>query len=312
MDLITSVFMFFMLPICAGTTGQHRRQLTDEFHVHRNFHSKFLSRDRDVVVWLPPGYDSQPARRYPVFYMLDGGDVFVSWRIDEIAKPLITSAQIEPLIIIMISNNGSQDDRIDEYGPTRPPGSRHGGQADSFGRMLVEELKPFIDAEYRTLTDPGNTGLGGFSLGGLASLYLGLKHATVFGKVAAVSPTVQWDNKLIVRSVKALDRKPNTRIWLDIGTGEEGSVSDVKDLRDALVKKGWVVNSDLMYFEDKGGTHDYKSFVRRAAPILQYLFPARVEPATAAIQSIVKITISGVTRKRTGKMLVPIPVVTNR
>jgi len=105
MDLITSVFMFFMLPICAGTTGQHRRQLTDEFHVHRNFHSKFLSRDRDVVVWLPPGYDSQPARRYPVFYMLDGGDVFVSWRIDEIAKPLITSAQIEPLIIIMISNN---------------------------------------------------------------------------------------------------------------------------------------------------------------------------------------------------------------
>src|SRR5437660_12751674 len=170
MDLITSVFMFFMLPICAGTTGQHRRQLTDEFHVHRNFHSKFLSRDRDVVVWLPPGYDSQPARRYPVFYMLDGGDVFVSWRIDEIAKPLITSAQIEPLIIIMVSIGGTLDDRFDEYTPTRDRNGK-GGKADLYGRMLIEELKPLIDSEYRTLTDAPNTGLGGFSLGGFVSIY---------------------------------------------------------------------------------------------------------------------------------------------
>ncbi len=104
--------------------------------------------------------------------------------------------------------------------------------------MLVEELKPFIDAEYRTLTDPGNTGLGGFSLGGLASLYLGLKHATVFGKVAVVSPTVRWDNKLIVRSVKALDRKPNTRIWLDIGTGQS-SKSQSLESRESVPARCW-------------------------------------------------------------------------
>jgi enterochelin esterase-like enzyme len=272
---VRALLVVLMLVGC-GVSGlaQPRRSLTEEFRVHRAFHSKFLTRDRDVVVWLPPGYDSEPGRRYAVFYMLDGGDVFVSWRLDEIAKPLITSGEIEPLIIVMIVNNGSQDDRTDEYGPTRPSGARHGGQADAFGRMLVEELKPLIDTEYRTLTDSAHTGLGGFSLGGLASLYLGLKPPKVFGKLAAVSPAVWWDNKLIVRNVKALDAKPPTRIWLDIGTGEGSSVDAVKDVRDALVKKGWVLDSDLRYYEAKGGTHDYKSFVPRGAPILKYLFPA--------------------------------------
>jgi len=274
--LVKSILIGSILCSCEATAvrAQHRRPLTDEFRVHRSFHSKFLANDRDVVVWLPPGYESHSDQRYPAFYMLDGGDVFVSWRIDEIAKPLITSGEIEPLIIVMISNNGSQDDRVDEYGPSHPSGSRHGGKADLFGQMLVEELKPFIDKEYRTLADADNTGLGGFSLGGLAALYLGLKYAPAFGRVAAVSPSVWWDDKLIARNVKALAAKPVMRIWLDIGTGEGSSVGDVKDLRDVLIKKGWVLNFDLRYFEAKGGTHDYKSFVQRAAPILKCLFPA--------------------------------------
>jgi predicted alpha/beta superfamily hydrolase len=140
--------------------------------------------------------------------------------------------------------------------------------------MLVEELKPFIDRELRTLPDAANTGLGGASLGGLASLYLGLKYPKVFGKLAVMSPSVWWDNKLIVRNVKALESKPDLRIWLDVGT-EEGArvVTEVRELRDMLVKKGWTSNSDLMYFESKGSNHDEKSFAQRAGQILKYLFP---------------------------------------
>jgi predicted alpha/beta superfamily hydrolase len=140
--------------------------------------------------------------------------------------------------------------------------------------MLVEELKPFIDSEYRTLTDAGNTGLGGASLGGLVSLYLGLRHPTVFGKLAVISPSVWWDNNLIIRQVKALNSRPAARIWLDIGTKEAAAlVRGVKELRDALVRKGWSLNSDLMYFEAAGSTHDDESFARRAEPMLKYLFP---------------------------------------
>jgi predicted alpha/beta superfamily hydrolase len=232
---------FFSLWASHGLTAdaQETRALTAEFRLHENFQSKFLSKKRDVIVWLPSGYDSEPTKRYPVLYMHDGGSVFVYWRIDEIAKPLITSQQIEPLIIVMVYNGGTQDDRFDEYTPTRTPNFRSGGKADSYGRMLVEELKPFIDSNYRTLTDPANTGLGGASLGAIASLHLGLKYPTVFGKLAIISPSVWWDNKLMVRNVKELKSKPDLRIWLDIGTGEgQRPVDDAKELRNAFVKKG--------------------------------------------------------------------------
>ena len=254
-------------------TAQQSRSLTQEFRLHENFHSKFLTKDRHVVVWLPPGYDSEPEKRYPVLYMHDGGSVVVNWRIDEIAKPLITSRQVEALIIVMVYNGGTQDDRFDEYTPTKTPNVRSGGKADAYGRLLVEELKPFVDSQYRTLTDPANTGLGGASLGGLVSLYLGLKYPNVFGKVAVMSPSVWWDRKLIVRNVKDLKARPDLRIWLDIGTREgPRAVDDVKELRDALVKKGWVLNRDLVYFEAEGGAHTEEAFAQRAGPMIKHLF----------------------------------------
>lgn len=96
---------------------------------------------------------------------------------------------------MLVPNGGTPEDRFDDYTPTRPANVKAGGKADAYGRMLVEELKPFIDSEYRTLTDAANTGLGGASLGGLVSLHLGLRHPMVFGKLAVMSPSVWWDNK---------------------------------------------------------------------------------------------------------------------
>lgn len=273
------IWLGFILFILCGWHGsaahaQQQRFLTEEFRLYRNVGSQFLPKARDIIVWMPPGYETETDRRYPVLYMHDGGTVFAQWRIDEIVKPLIASRQVEPLIIVMVNNGGTQDARFDEYTPTRSPEFRSGGKADAYGRMLVEEIKPFIDGEYRTLTDPANTGLGGVSLGGLVSLYLGLKHPAVFGKLAVMSPSVWWDNRLIVRRVKKLDSKPATRVWLDIGTGEGPRlVDDVKELRDALVKRGWVLDSDLNYFEAKGGRHNEESFAQRAGPMLKYLFP---------------------------------------
>ena len=163
------------LLFCAwhGSAGyvQHRRSLTEEFRVHRGFQSKFLPNSREIIVWLPPGYDSDPSRRYPVLYMQDGGDVFVGMRIDEVAKPLIASQEIEPLIIVMVSIAGTMDDRMDEYTPTRSNGK--GGKADLYGRMLVEELKPFIDSEYRTRTERRTPLSAAFPLAGWCHSTLG-------------------------------------------------------------------------------------------------------------------------------------------
>lgn len=264
--------------ILCGSPGQtvkaQERLLNDEFRMFKNFPSKFLPAGRDIIVWLPPGYfDPDSTKRYPVLYMHDGGAVFVLWRIDEVAKSLIASGQVEPLIIVMVYNGGTRESRFDDYTPTRTSGLNSGGKIDSYSRMLMEELKPFIDRELRTLPDAANTGVGGASLGGIASLHLGLKYPTVFGKLAVVSPSVWWDKKIMVRNVNALTAKPDLRIWLDIGTGEgERVVGEVRELRDALVKKGWVLNSDLMYFESKGSEHDDKAFAQRAGQILKFLF----------------------------------------
>lgn len=275
--------VFFSLCALHGPAAdaQQPRALNEEFRLHKSFQSKFLSKNRDVIVWLPPGYASEPDKRYPVLYMHDGANVFVLWKIDEIAKPLITAGEVEPLIIVMVPHGGTQEDRFDEYTPTKPRNFRNGGKADSYGRMLVEELKPFIDSEYRTLKDPANTGLGGASFGGIVSLHLGLKYPTVFGKLAVMSPSVWWDNKLILRNVNELKSKPDLRIWLDIGTGEgQKFVDDAKELRNAFVKKGWVLNSELIYFEAKGGAHNEESFAQRVKPMLKHLFPQQANRST--------------------------------
>jgi predicted alpha/beta superfamily hydrolase len=267
-----------------GIVAQEREHtLSGEIRMHKSFHSKFLNADRDLIVYLPPGYDADKKRRYPVFYMHDGQNLFdgatsfipgKEWRVDETAQALIASGKIEPLIIVGVYNAGAQ--RIDEYTPTPDAKVKQGGRADLYGRLLVEELKPFIDSQYRTLRGPKETGLGGSSLGGLVSLYLGLKYPQVFGKLAVVSPSVWWDNRMILRDVRALSRRPRTRIWLDIGTKEGRDTAEAtggtRALRDALVAKGWKENSDLKYFEAEGAEHNETAWAERAGPMLIFLF----------------------------------------
>jgi predicted alpha/beta superfamily hydrolase len=252
--------------------------LTGDIRVHESFPS-VSGTDRTVLVYLPPGYDGLE-QRYPVLYLNDGQNVFDQatafsdeWRVDETAQRLITSRHIEPVIIVGVYNAGAQ--RVDEYTPTVDH-AKGGGGADIYGRMLVDDLKPFIDATYRTLPDPGNTALGGSSLGGLLTLYLGLRCPATFGKLAVLSPSVWWGDGVIVREVEALPSKTSQRIWLDAGRREgDDVIPDVRRLRDALVDKGWSIGEDLMYFEARGGEHNERSWAKRVRPFLKFLFPPR-------------------------------------
>jgi predicted alpha/beta superfamily hydrolase len=254
--------------------------LTGDVRTHDAFRSEHLANERTVVVYVPPGYDASD-RRYPVLYMHDGQNLFDEatafkheWRVDETAQRLITAGHIEPIIVVGIYNTG--DTRVDEYTPTASPDNGRGGKADAYGRMVVQELKPFIDRTYRTLPDTADTAMGGSSLGGLLTLYLGFRNARVFGKLAVLSPSVWWDDRVILRDVEALPRKTPQRLWLDAGTREGADViPDARRLRDALVGKGWSIAQDLMYFEARGGAHDEPSWGKRVGPMLKFLFPPR-------------------------------------
>jgi len=275
-----------LLFFCVSAAGQQRHTLTGDIRTHKKFHSQFLTSDRDVLVYLPPNYDSANTR-YPVIYFHDGQNLFdgatafiarKEWRVDETAQALIAAGKIEPLIIVGVYNAGNE--RTNEYTPTEDSKHKMGGKADLYGRLLVEELKPFIDRTYRTRRSAKNTALAGSSLGGLVSLYLGLKYPHVFGRVAVVSPSVWFANQHIVGFVAALPKKPKVRIWMDIGTKEgrnqeeaQQTVRGVRLLYETLVKKGWQPGQDLSYLEAEGAQHNEAAWAQRVEPILKFLFP---------------------------------------
>jgi len=248
---------------------------------HEQFPSRFLRNQRDLIVYLPPGYREQPQRHFPVLYLHDGQNLFdgstsfipgMDWHVGHTADKFIRTGAVQPLIIVGIYNLGKV--RIDEYTPTKAP-RLGGGRADSYAKFLMQEVMPFIQQEYRAVSDARVTGMGGSSLGGLLSLYLGLKYPQSFGRLAALSPSVWWNQRVIHRFATAAPVEPRPRIWLDIGTNEGPRiVHDVEEFRDVLLQKGWQLGKNLHYQRVEGAGHNEAAWARRVGPFLQFLYPA--------------------------------------
>jgi predicted alpha/beta superfamily hydrolase len=246
--------------------------------------SSSLPDGRQLTIYLPPGYEVETERRYPVLYLQDGQNLFDAarafgrqpWQVDETATALIEAGTIEPLIIAGIDNSGAN--RINEYTHTHDR-KRGGGEASAYAALVTGTVKPFVDATYRTLCDAGNTGIGGSSLGGLVSLYIALTHADVFGKAAVMSPSVWWDRRSILRLARTAP-KPRPRLWVDMGTAESmgaGSarrvLEDARLLKAGLVKAGWIEGIDLRYEDIEGGEHNERAWGSRFGRVLEWLFP---------------------------------------
>jgi len=247
------------------------------------FHSALLGSDRRLVVYLPPGYHVDAGRRYPVLYMQDGQNLFDGrtsyvpgqhWHLNETADNLIREGAAEPLIIVGVYNAGAR--RIEEYTPTADPGFRAGGRADLYGRMLAEELKPYVDATYRTMPGREHTGIGGSSLGGLVSLYLGLGRADTFGRVIAMSPSLWWDGCWMLRNLDSVARGPKAKLWLDAGT-REGANTDchAEALAEALAARGYEPGENVEFMRAEGARHCEQDWAHRVHQGLRFTFPAR-------------------------------------
>jgi len=234
------------------------------------------------MVYLPQQHFAEPERRFPVFYLHDGQNLFDgrtsylagrTWQAHTTADRLAEAGETEPVILVGVANTGLR--RMAEYTPTRDA-KLSGGEGALYGRMLIEELKPAIDRLYRTLPEARHTGLGGSSLGGLITLYLGLTHPEVFSRLAVMSPSIWWDHRSIFHEVNRRRPRPDLRIWLDIGTAEGGRhVRDAGLLEQALVRHGWRLGVDLAYTEVEGGTHNETAWAERFDDVLRFLYPPR-------------------------------------
>ena len=238
---------------------------------------------RTLSVYLPEAYASEPARRFPVFYLHDGQNLFDprtsyipghTWQANEAADRLAAAGEIEPVILVGIANTGLR--RMPEYTPTRDP-KLAGGDGPRYGKLLLDEVKPFLDRTYRTLTAPAGTGLGGSSLGGLISLYLGLERPAVFGQLAVLSPSLWWNNRVILPMVQKLAAQipVKPRIWLDIGTAEGlRHVRDTELLGRLLLQSGWQDQRTLRLDIVPGAAHNEDAWAARFPDVLRFLFPA--------------------------------------
>lgn len=253
--------------------------------------SKFL-KPRPVDVWLPPGYATEQSRRYPVVYVHDGQNLFdpassfigVDWGIDETMTRLIAEKKIPPAIIVAIWNTPK---RLAEYMPQKPleklaeadltepfKAVRREPLGDAYLRYLVTELKPAIDAHYRTLPDRAHTSIMGSSMGGLISLYALCEYPDVFGGAACLSTAWQAANGVTVRELKSALPDPRShKLYFDFGTGtNDGAVEPFQNQVDEIVKAvGYTEDQNWLTKKFPSEEHSERAWRKRVYLPLEFL-----------------------------------------
>jgi pullulanase len=243
-------------------------------HVESFTYAPFLG-GRRVWVYLPPGYDATSAR-YPVLYMHDGQNLFDvrtsfagEWQVDEACETSIGNGSLRPIIVVGIENGPN---RITEYTPWSDP-SYGGGGADAYLQAIRDQLIPEVDRRYRTLAGPNFRWMAGSSLGGLVSLYAGLAYSDTWTRVAALSPSLWWNNRQMITWASTRSRGGLQRVYQDMGTAEGSAqyITDLRDMRTVFVSMGFGVNLDLLHVEAPGATHSETYWAQRTPGMLQFL-----------------------------------------
>ena len=174
--------------------------VTGNLQIVQNFYSPQLNNSRALRIWLPPSYQQNKNKRYPVIYTHDGQNLFdpatsgskVEWSLDETLQKMIQSENLPEVIVVGVDCNAN---RMNEYDYTVL-----GAQYASF---LINTVKPYLDQTYRTLPLRDSTYSMGSSMGGLISMALIWNHADVFSKAAGLSFPAGLRNLVAQRIVDA-------------------------------------------------------------------------------------------------------------
>jgi predicted alpha/beta superfamily hydrolase len=235
---------------------------TGQFLPLRQVASTNLAAARTVRIWLPPGYEASGSNRFPVLYLHDGQNVFSSagpgvafgwgpWNIDKTAEKLIAEGRMRPTIMVAVDNSPK---RFDEYaGPRTNSAAR--APFDAYSRFLIDELKPAIDREFRTLPGPKDTAVLGSSMGGLCSVVLAWERPDVFGGAAGLSSSFWVEKRHFLENVLGTYSGPKkpVRFYLDSGVkagrSDDGR-KDTADVAERLKALRYVDGVDLKTFVD--------------------------------------------------------------
>jgi len=221
-----------------------------------------------------PGADETPAN----LLIFHDGQNLAAWRAVETLDALTAAGTIEPTVIVAIDHTGER--RIREFG--------YG--AAGYARFVVRDVVPYIRDRYPVGRDRGSTWMAGSSMGGLVTLHTAALYPDVFGKLFVFSPSVWWNRRAILRTIKrpgilgglftlrslggggrSNGIRPDTDVWLSIGLQEgEAAIDDTRRLRDALTSMRHGDTSRLDYYEDPEGSHSEASWAVQFEKAVSY------------------------------------------
>jgi len=232
-----------------------------------------LGNTRQLRIYLPPSYEENKAKRYPVLYMHDGQNLFdaktaaygVEWGIDETANHLIASGKMDEVIVVGIDNT---PDRIPEYTPCCDP-KHGGGKLDAYRAFITDTVKPYIDKTLRTLPGREHTAIMGSSLGGIASVVIAQQRPDIFSSAGGVSSSFWWNDKALISKPAP---KVAVRFYLDAG-GQNDGLDETRLMRDAMLAQGYRADEELLFYVDDGGSHNEASWAARVDRPLVWFFP---------------------------------------
>ena len=224
---------------------------------------------RKAYIFLPEYYEEDELRRYPVLYMFDGHNIFYD-AVSAFGKSWnMTSFLLwtrKPLIVVAVECNKRGNNRMKEYSPTSFSDPKYGnirGRGRAYMDWLVKELKPKVDATFRTMPDREHTIIAGSSMGGLMSLYAATVYNKYFSRAACLSPSLWTNPQKLAELIGKARIAPGTTIYMDYGSQELSNHPAQKealmDMSQLLLKK----NVNLAFRIIPGGDHSEASWEKQ-------------------------------------------------
>lgn len=240
--------------------------ISDEFEIPQ------LNKVRKIWALLPYDYDSSN-ETYPVMYLQDAQNLFNekakygNWEID---KKLAVMAEYKIGKIIIIAIEHAEEDRIKEYNVGKTMLGK--GQGKKYIKFMTETLKPFVDSNFRTKKEREFTGIGGSSMGGLVSIFSGLRYPEVYGKLMIFSPSL-WVVPKIKIKTESIENS-DTKIYLYAGGDESATmIEHVKSFKENMIASEFIKDKMKINLSiNMKGTHSERFWSDEFPKAIEWLF----------------------------------------
>ena len=263
------------------------------------FESKFeWMGARDLYVYLPAEYlnlkNSDEAKKFPVLYMLDGQNVWdqknlpwQGWKVETSMERLVQEGKIQSAVIVGIPNNRNRTKEYAGWCDELPDGDvvtdsvEFKRYANEHRLMIVEEIIPFVEANYNVISDRAARVIAGSSYGAFCSAYIASENPDVFSGAGLFSGGSTGFEQIIAKDGFNFSSDNKVRFYLDCGTGDALEMillPGTQHLKEYILSKGYKQaekpsdDGELFYQESIGHSHNEKAWSLRIPDFLEFMF----------------------------------------